>query len=158
MKKTISTKDGTHKWEDAREGDFVVINKARHEVTRGVDGVLTARPSIEFRPVVMHYWQSIGAYLERDEEEHPNGLLPTEEHAIVLCGGDAYQRTFWGGWRLPGQEGAVPNEELQQFADAHGFTRLVPETEVEEARAEGRKQAIRHVYPDAFEQDGGEQA
>lgn len=177
MKKTISTKDGTHKWEDAREGDFVVINKARHEVTRGVDGVLTARPSIEFRPVVMHYWQSIGAHLEREVEEYPHGLLPTEPGAVIRCDGDVYQRTVVGNaWWGAGEDVAVMTEDLQQFADAHGFTRLVPETEVEAAHMEGWKQGIRDAaalvarmrledtaqtiraeFPEAFTQDGGQQ-
>ena len=96
--------------------------------------------------VPLYYVRAMGAHLERNVEEEPqHRLLPTEEHAIVLCGGDAYQRTYWGEWHLFCDEDITTNEELQRFANARGFTRLVPETEVEEAREEGWKLGIRDV-------------
>lgn len=176
MKRTISTKDGTLKWAAAREGDYLRLGESRFKIVEvSVVGTTELYVGIDNPYVILSQaaWSELGAHLERDVEEPQYDLLPTEEHAIVICGGDAYQRAFWGRWRLPGQEDTVTNEELQRFANARGFTRLVPESEVEAARKEGWKHGIRDAaadlevtgfddharyirseYPTAFTQDG----
>ncbi|MBN6777414.1 hypothetical protein JRG19_02465 [Pseudoclavibacter alba] len=149
MKNTISTKDGTLAWEDARKGDYVVYQGLRYEVFRTYGDVIEHRPFSAERQMLIE----LGAHLERDVEEHPHDLIPEEPWTHVIFGDGrhavrnaegAANECFWAV-----QDGEfckrVQQATVQAIADEQGFVRLVPETEVEEAHMEGWKQGIREA-------------
>lgn len=180
MRKTISTKDGTHKWSDVKEGDYLVIGGERMRIREAWPQAAIARG------VALTYeqWAALGAHLERDVEEHKHGEVPAEPLLHLVFGNGQHAVNVDvecpDSWIMPdgGSEWDwVTQAHVQLLADEYGFTRLVPETEVEEAHTEGWKQgirdaaalvarmrledtaqAIRAEFPDAFTQDGGEQA
>lgn len=176
MKKTISTKDGTHSWDDVQVGDYLVINGKRHLVERRYELFVSACEM----SMTVDEWITLGAHLERDVEEHKHGEVPAEPLLHVVFGNGQHAVNVEvecpDSWIMPygGCEWDwVTQAHVQLLADEHGFTRLVPETEVEEARKEGWKHGIRDAaadlevtgfddharyirseYPTAFTQDG----
>ncbi|MCT2042629.1 hypothetical protein M3D15_04675 [Pseudoclavibacter alba] len=189
MKKTISTKDGTLKWAAARAGDMLRLGESRFKVVEvSAVGTTELYVGINDPYVILSQaaWSELGAHLERDVEEHPHGLLPTEKMAHIVLGDGRHlvNVSRSGGW-LERDSVWHSREAAQELADMHGFVRLVPESEVEAARREGRLQAIREAalevsmlalgdkytphreyadariharFPEAFTQDGGAQA
>lgn len=194
-KRTLSTKDGTHSWDDAQEGDVVCVNDERFEVRRWVPGTgLCVEGSLDGQVmnVPLYHVRAMGAHLERDVEEHPNGVVPNEPMLHVVFGNGEHAMNLARGynrpWAVPlggGDWAWMTHAQVQALADEHGFVRLVPEIEVETARVEGWKQGIREAsslvtlyalgdrystermyaneriqgaFPEAFTQDGGEQA
>lgn len=175
--KTLSTKDGTHKWEDARAGDYLVINETRRRVGGGLSRRAISASGVELS---ISTWKMLGAHLERDVEEHQHGVVPEEHMLHVVFGGGGHAVNVAPGcdmgWSLYDRCSGwywASRSSVQSLADKRGFTRLVPETEVEEAHTEGWKQgirdtaalvarmrledtaqAIRAEFPDAFTQDG----
>lgn len=188
MTKTIGTKDGTHSWDDVQVGDYLVINGKRHLVERRYELFVSACEM----SMTVDEWITLGAHLERDVEEHQHGVVPEEHMLHVVFGGGGHAVNVAPGcdmgWSLYDRCSGwywASRSSVQSLADKHGFTRLVPEAEVEAARLEGRKQGIREAssvvamyvlggrysdertyaderisneFPEAFTQDGGEQA
>lgn len=133
-KKVLSTGDGTLDWEDAADGDFFYIGDELFEVNHVGKVYISVRDSRgETREYAVKDFTFLGLTLQREVEDHPNGIIPTRDGAIIQIGDVVYQAVYEKSGGRTWTSGVlyhdiVTSEGLQATADKHGFTEYVPKT------------------------------
>lgn len=135
MTKTLTTKDGSLKWDEVSVDDLLHLGDKKFpiSVVRKSWTVTIELPSGSDFLASPEEWEELGAYVSREVDEHPYGLIPTEQGSVIrVYLGVYYLDTARNGtddlvWYAYGSTDTFTATDLQEAADRYGFTRYLPE-------------------------------